>query len=454
MYINRLVNSVTIIPEIDELSDNVNRLYNIGGTLYFNGQTIGSGTGTGTGDADNVQANLTSAISDLNANDYNTYTSLQSELAANDYNTLLSAQSNDYSTYTTLQSELAANDYNTYTSLQADINSVQDNVTVASGGFEANDYNTYTTLQNELAANDYNTYTSLHSDINTVQANLTSIISAAPSTLDTLGEIAAALENDANIAVTLTTAIGDVQSNLSALPDSAANDYSTYTTLQGELAANDYNTLLSAQSNDYNTYTSLQSELAANDYNTYTTLYSNIDTVQANLTALPDSAANDYSTYTTLQASINSVQSNLDLGGGAWSSSGDNIYYSSGRVSISPTVQDPASNLYVTGNTYVSGNVEVGDTLIEHSSIRVKQNITALEDQLAKILLLRPVEYDKIISGSHEYGLISEEVAKIAPSVVGLNNSAVQYTRIVPMLIQAVQELYLEVEHLKGRLNG
>ena len=91
-------------------------------------------------------------------------------------------------------------------------------------------------------ANDYATYTTLSGLIDTVQANLTVITDGAPTALDTLAEIAAALENDANVAVTLTNQINSVQTNVAALPDSAANDFTTYSTVTGNL---------------YNTYTSL-----------------------------------------------------------------------------------------------------------------------------------------------------------------------------------------------------
>jgi hypothetical protein len=172
----------------------------------------------------------------------------------------------------------------------------------------ANDFATYTTLQSEYASNDYSTYTTLLGSINSVQANLTSVIGAAPSALDTLAEIAAALENDANIAVTLITAIDSVQSNVYALPDSAANDFST---------------LLSAYSNDLATYTTLQSELNANDYATYNTLISSIDTVQANLYAvtLDTVAANGNSTSQTIEtgglivSGITSLNSNVTING-------------------------------------------------------------------------------------------------------------------------------------------
>jgi hypothetical protein len=182
------------------------------------------------------------------------------------------------------------------------VNLVQDNLTALSANVVA-DANTWTN------ANDYSTYNTLTSLIDTVQANLTSLVSAAPTTLDTLAEIAAALENDANIAVTLTNSIGTVQSNVTTLTSTAAaNDYSTYTTLSGEFAANDYSTLLAAQANDYNSYTTLSGEFAANDHNSYTTLVGFINTVQDNVSAGGGGDAsnawvnaNDYVTYTTLQ---------------------------------------------------------------------------------------------------------------------------------------------------------
>ena len=89
-------------------------------------------------------------------------------------------------------------------------------------------------------ANDYATYTTLVGFINTVQDN----VSAGGG-----GDASNAWVN--------------------------ANDYTTYTALQGEFAANDYSTLLAAQSNDYSTYTALQGEFAANDYSTLLAAKSN-----------------------------------------------------------------------------------------------------------------------------------------------------------------------------------
>jgi hypothetical protein len=180
-------------------------------------------------------------------------------------------------------------------------------------------------------SNDYNTYTTVLGLVNTVQANLTSIISAAPATLDTLAEIAAALENDANLAVTLATQISNVASSISSLPDSAANDYATYTTvtsLINNVAAN-VNALPDSAANDFNTYSTVvglintindiieseSSSAAANDYATYTTITGLLSTVESNVTSLTSTVdsvqANVYNTYYNISNSLNLIQDNV-----------------------------------------------------------------------------------------------------------------------------------------------
>lgn len=53
-------------------------------------------------------------------------------------------------------------------------------------------------------------------------------------------------------------------------------------------------------------------ELRSNDYITFTQLNSNINLVQDNVSALPDSAANDFVTYTRLNANLNSTTDNIN----------------------------------------------------------------------------------------------------------------------------------------------
>jgi hypothetical protein len=66
-------------------------------------------------------------------------------------------------------------------------------------------------------------------------------------------------------------------------------------------------------------------------------------------------------------------------------------------------------------------------------------------------MLLNPVEYDKKSSGVHEYGLIADEVLEIYPDFVGTKDGkadSLNYSRMVSVLVKAVQELTQKVEML------
>jgi len=179
----------------------------------------------------------------------------------------------------------------------SNVNTVQDNVAALDNNawVNANDFSTYTVV----TANIYNTYTALTAYVDGEVANL---VNGAPTTLDTLNELAAALGNDANLSVTLTNAIGTVsanaatnttainlvQSNLSALPDSAANDYALY------------QTVLSLSGNLHNNVQTVSTNVFALDQTTAARFVN----VEANVTALQGglSGAN---------TNINLVQANL-----------------------------------------------------------------------------------------------------------------------------------------------
>jgi len=276
----------------------------------------------------------------------------------------------------------------------------------------ANDYSTYTTVSTlidtvnanvdalpDSAANDYSTYTTVSTLIDTVQSNLTSVIGASPTALDTLAEIAAALENDANIAVTLTNQIGLVSGNVDTVSSNAKSDSSdfwVYYNNETELNSNyihggfahvhgtgrayfghagswvklaheseiieDNNTWVN--SNDHVTYTTL----TANTYDTYVTLTGLIDTVQDNVSAgstdnntfvnsndhitYTTLTANDYNTYTTLSSLIDTVQDNVAAGGGSGGSSGG-----SGGIPISDTFTTSSnSNTFSLSESVTSAN--------------------------------------------------------------------------------------------------
>ena len=97
-----------------------------------------------------------------------------------------------------------------------------------------------------------------------------------------------------------------------------------------------------------------------------------------------------------------------------------------------------------TQRLHVNGNVQANQFLTS-SSQRWKTNIQPLEGALEKVQDLRGVSYDWKADGQHDIGLIAEEVGKVMPEVVvyeenGRDAVAVDYARLVPVLIEAVKE--------------
>jgi len=107
------------------------------------------------------------------------------------------------------------------------------------------------------------------------------------------------------------------------------------------------------------------------------------------------------------------------------------------------------------GNVTVNGALSA-TTLTETSSIALKENINPILNALDNILGLNPVTYDrKDGSRVNESGLIAEEVAKVLPSVVSVdedgNPQSIMYSRLTAHLIQAVKELKAEIMELKNK---
>jgi hypothetical protein len=104
--------------------------------------------------------------------------------------------------------------------------------------------------------------------------------------------------------------------------------------------------------------------------------------------------------------------------------------------------------------TYNTGNMTIGGTLTENSSIRYKDNIETLKYGLDKVLQMRGVTYTKKDTGLKELGLIAEELNEILPEVVLKNEEgepdSVSYGRITAVLIEAIKDLKKEIEELKS----
>ncbi len=108
----------------------------------------------------------------------------------------------------------------------------------------------------------------------------------------------------------------------------------------------------------------------------------------------------------------------------------------------------PTEKLHVIGNA-------LADAHTTPSSRRWKENIAPIEGALDKVQRLRGVSYNWKATGEHNIGVIAEEVGKVIPEVVtyeenGIDAKAVDYSRLVAVLIEAIKEQQNEIDELKA----
>lgn len=123
----------------------------------------------------------------------------------------------------------------------------------------------------------------------------------------------------------------------------------------------------------------------------------------------------------------------------------------SGEIGVGGENADPSNyTLYVNGRLRSNGINELSDR-------RMKRNIASLDGALASVLRLRGVHYEwqreaypalNLPSGK-QIGLIAQEVERVVPEVVltdAEGTKSVEYSHIVPLLIEAMKEQQATIE--------
>ncbi|MFQ5636532.1 MAG: tail fiber domain-containing protein [bacterium] len=91
------------------------------------------------------------------------------------------------------------------------------------------------------------------------------------------------------------------------------------------------------------------------------------------------------------------------------------------------------------------------------SSKRWKKNIRPIQGALEKVKQLQGVSYDWKKDGSHDIGLIAEEVGEIVPEVVtyeenGIDAKIVNYPHLVALLIESIKEQQKQIDTLRAEM--
>jgi hypothetical protein len=94
------------------------------------------------------------------------------------------------------------------------------------------------------------------------------------------------------------------------------------------------------------------------------------------------------------------------------------------------------------------------------SSIRWKSDIRSIDAPLDKVLRLRGVYFtwDEEHGGEHDVGMIAEEVGEVLPEIVsyepdGKYTSGMDYSRLTPLLVEAVKALNRKNAELEDKLS-
>jgi hypothetical protein len=110
----------------------------------------------------------------------------------------------------------------------------------------------------------------------------------------------------------------------------------------------------------------------------------------------------------------------------------------------------------VAGGTFHANADVVAFSSTIASDMNLKENITDMKYGLDDVMKLRGVEYDwKREDMGHDVGVLAQEVEAVIPELVkeydGLRGKfkAVDYNKLVPILIESIKELKTEVDSLR-----
>gem|GEM_PF-1240969 len=162
---------------------------------------------------------------------------------------------------------------------------------------------------------------------------------------------------------------------------------------------------------------------------------------------------------TTITHAANTLVHNLNSTGDFLIRDNNTAFFAArdnGRIGIG--TEAPSYTLHVIGRVKSNG-------INETSDVRYKKDVTALGSALDKIMLLRGVNYkwktdeypDMEFEEGIQLGIIAQEIEKVFPEVVHTDEEgykSVEYSHLVPVLIEGVKDVNTQVQSLYKQHNA
>lgn len=105
----------------------------------------------------------------------------------------------------------------------------------------------------------------------------------------------------------------------------------------------------------------------------------------------------------------------------------------------------------------VEGSIQYTGTIMDVSDIRLKENILSISDPLSKVQSLRGFSYNLIGKPDRSVGVSAQDVKTVLPEAVAMfdgEHYGVDYTQLVPLLIEAIKEQQQIIEAQEHRIQS
>ena len=303
-------------------------------------------------------------------------------------------------------------------------------------------------------------------------ANITTAINAlinsAPSTLDTLSELAAAIGNDPSFATNNTAAI--------ALKAPLASPTFTGTVTAPTFAGSLAWSYITSKPTTISGY-GITDAITTGNIGTQSVAYSTLSGTASYLSATDQAVPiTGFSTGMAMSADSTARGSFIAKATGAGDANLAGMTFWNSDYAIKLGIR--ADGYFGLGGwsrtawswySDASGNMVAAGNVTAYSDPRLKENFERVADPFGILSKLdggtfnwkAGIPHTEVKAGKRDYGVLADQVCAVMPEIVtnsieieGEVYQTVAYEKLVPVLIEAVKELHAEIQILKGLRNA
>ena len=174
-------------------------------------------------------------------------------------------------------------------------------------------------------------------------------------------------------------------------------------------------------------------------------------------------AVSDTSATTTVTGDL-TVTGNINIGGNVSTnqinngSSAVQIPVANGNVDVKVNGANVA--VWTTAGQYTTGNISAtGDVIAQNvnslSDATLKENVAAIDNAGQVVDALQGVGYNWRDGSGHAYGMIAQAVEEVIPEAVKTDENGIKsinYSMVIPFLVETVKELRQDIAEIKAQL--